>query len=315
MRKKRFCGLFLAAVLLLSGCGSNETTSGNSVSDTEYSILSVLFHEPFLDYFNISVHYSSERKSLMKKIESTLSEEPVKVVLQGGGLFGKDHYALTANKSSNILYYGKIKDNKPDGFGVLTYGEVDLTKLDTVQELVYAGDFSKGMFDGYGAQFYTFSYDIDRLDIDSVVEAGNLDESYYELAKVYLQSYVVYDGQWKDGEMDGKGNTFVKMASKDNPVQEAYWAGPCYPTKLYVTTIKDDKCSGDTQEYQYGFLIYDGEMKKSYRHGKGISYYYSGQKKYDGQWNNGYYNGSGKLYDEDGKLIYSGKWKDGDYAS
>lgn len=315
MRKKRFCGLFLAVVLLLSSCGSGGTAPASPASDTEYSILSVLFHEPFLDYFGISAYNNSERKSLMKKIESALSKEPVQVALQDGGLFGKDHYALTVNKSSNTLYYGKIKDNKPDGFGVLTYGEVDLTKLDTVQGLVYAGDFSKGMFDGYGAQFYTYSYDSDRLDVDSAVEAGNLDESYRELAKVYLRSYVIYDGQWKSGEMEGKGNVFVKMASKSNPVQEAYWAGPCYPTKLCVTTIKDDKCSGSTQEYQYGYLIYDGEMKKSYRHGKGVSYYYSGQKKYDGQWSYDKYNGSGKLYDENGELVYSGKWKDGDYAS
>lgn len=315
MRKIRLMGFFLAAVLLLNGCGDGGSISGKSTSDTEYSVLSVLFHEPFLDFFNISIHYSSERKNLMKKIEDTLSEEPVQVVKQDGGLFGKDYYALTSKQYGNTLYYGRIKDNKPDGFGVLTYGEVDLTQLDTIPGLVYAGDFSKGRFDGYGAQFKEYSYSSDRLDIDAVIESGNLDESYRDLAKTYMQSYVIYDGQWKDGEMEGKGNAFVSMGDRTNPIQDGYWGGPCYPTKLFVTTIKDDQCVGSTKEYQYGFLIYDGEMKKGYREGKGVSYYYSGQKQYDGKWSRDRYHGSGKLYDEDGGLVYSGKWENGDYAS
>ena len=313
MQKKKLCGLFLAVVLLLGGCGSSETTSGNPGSDTEYTVLSVLFHEPFLDSCGISVHYGSERKKLIKEIENVLSEEPVFVTNQDGGWFGKDYYALTANQYG-IYYYGKVKDNKPDGFGVLSHGEIDLNQLNTIQGIMYAGNFSKGRFDGYGAQFNE-TYRSQEQDVDSLIGAGKLDESYRELAEVYLHSYVIYDGQWKKGEMNGKGNAFTSMADRSNPVREGYWGGSCYPTKLFVTTVKDDKCSDTTQEYQYGFLIYDGEMKKNYRHGEGVSYYYSGQKKYDGQWSYDNYHGSGKLYDENGELVYSGKWKDGDYAS
>jgi len=316
MRRINIFVFLLVAALLLSSCNNTGTKSAfaESASAREYNVLSVLFHEPYLDFFGIRANYSSERKGLMKKIEKALSEEPSSVTIQKGGWFSNDYYALTANKYGSTFYYGKIKDNKPDGFGVLTNGKVDLAQLDTIGGLIYAGDFSKGRFDGYGAKFYT-TYSSDEQYVDSIIEEGNLDASYRELAVAYLKNYVSYDGQWKDGEMEGKGNVFLYMADRTNPVQTGYWGGPCYPASFFITTVKNDQCSGSTKEYEYGLLIYDGEMKDGYRKGKGVSYYYNGQKKYDGKWSSDKYNGAGKLYDENGKLVYSGKWKDGDYAS
>lgn len=310
MRKTRLFCLFLLVVTILSGCTNSETETASS---GEPDVISVLFHQPYLDTMGITPHCSKDRKSMPKKIKSVLSEEPVAIVQEPGGLFSKDYFAVTRN-ASNYCYYGEVKDNKPDGFGVLSAGEIDLKQLNTLSGIIYAGEFSKGRFDGYGAKF-RYKSSADTTIVDDSISSGKLDPSYRGLAEAYLRSCVVYDGYWKKGEMRGEGNIFDANIDESNPVQSGYWGGPCYPTSFFVTTAKDGQCSGSTKEYHYGFLIYDGGMKNDQRDGSGISYYYSGQKRYDGKWSRGTYHGSGKLYDENGELIYSGKWEYGDYAS
>lgn len=307
---KLFC-LLLAIVMILGGCTNNtkEIEAAGTV-DLEEDIISVLFHQPYLDAAGINVHHSRDRKAMPGKIAAVLNKEPVALTKETGGWFSNDYYAVTM-KNSRITYYGDIKDNKPDGFGLLSAGEIDLNRPDTFSQVLYVGNFSKGRFDGYGAAFLGLYEKSQR----TVEESTGLDSSYTATANIYLNAYVVYDGEWKKGEMNGEGNVFNSVGDPFAPIQANYWGGSNYPASIHVSGIKSEQYTGDTKEYHYGRLIYDGEMKYSCRQGKGTSYYDNGQEQYDGQWKGNKYNGSGKLYDENGVLVYSGKWKDGDYAS
>jgi antitoxin component YwqK of YwqJK toxin-antitoxin module len=62
--------------------------------------------------------------------------------------------------------------------------------------------------------------------------------------KAYSRDGSMYDGEWKDGLMDGKGQEF----------------------------------------YPDGTLQYDGYYKDGFRHGRGKSYFKNGKLGFDGEW-------------------------------
>lgn len=289
--------------------GGNTEPSG-AVSEAD--IISVLLHQPYLDAADISVNYSFEREKLPDRILDALQTKPHMVKKEDGGLLGTDYYALT-NKTA-YYYYGEIKDNRPDGFGVLADQAVSLDDLYSVNNLIYAGNFKKGAYDGYGAEFN--SDEISTTYASHLINSGWLEQKYEKIAAAYLTAHVVYDGGWKNGKADKKGNSFqFGSLLLTNPIiQDGYWGGTCYPV-VTVTEVKNGLANGKTKSYMCGVLIYDGETKDGFENGEGSSYFVNGQVHYDGQWKNGKYNGQGKLYDEDGTLIYSGKWKNGDYSS
>lgn len=74
------------------------------------------------------------------KISKALDQEPKMVKQEDGGMFGTGYYTLTNQSnyesSSVYCYYGKLKDNKPDGFGVLAHEPVDLNDLASVKHLI-----------------------------------------------------------------------------------------------------------------------------------------------------------------------------------
>ena len=269
-----------------------------------------------MDAAGIKVHCTSDRKEIIKKMKKVLQEEPAAVMLEDGGLFGENYYAVT-NKSyeQQYRYYGKTKSNRPDGFGVLTRGAVDLSDMTTLSLIVYAGNFSKGRYDGYGARFFGKDVPTGSSALTTITQDGKMDSA-YALAEIYLCAYVCEDGEWSDGKEHGKMNIFVldEVQILDANGPDHYWGGPCYPS-VVVTHAKKGVETGNEKYYIDGKLIFDGEMKNGNRNGKGTPYYDNGQKMYDGIWKNGRRDGSGKSYDENGKLIYSGKWKNGDYAS
>lgn len=310
-RKAATLALLLTVLTLFStGCalgkGSSETPE----------ILSILFHQPYLDTVDIPVHYKSDRKKLPDKIASALQKEPVAVKVEDGGFFGKDYYAVTS-EYGEYLYYGKIKDNRPNGFGVLTRGKVDLNDLETVSDLIYAGDFKEGLYDGYGATFNEDS-EINASFSSDQIETDQYNAAYLEMTPVYVKTYVTYDGNWKKGVEEDKGNFFLLDTGilRLNPnIQEDYLSGNYYPLTVTIAEVKKGYISGDTKQYTLGCLTFEGKTKNGQENGQGTSYFLNGQKEYKGEWKDGVYDGKGTLYDEDGKVIYAGKWKDGDYAS
>lgn len=313
LHSKRLFPLILAIALLLSGCSEKENTA--TVEEDTSDIISILFHEPYLRASNIEVHHQSDRRDIITKINDALNSEPVFVEEEGGGLFEDEYYALTVDWG-DYYYYGKTKNNRPDGFGVLTAGEVTLDDISTLNRLIYAGEFEEGRYNGYGALFCSNAEHLETQ-IYGLVDAGLLEQEFVETATAYVAAYVICDGDWKDGKAHGENNYFdIDCDWLDyHPVQDGYWGGGCYPSQIAVTETKSGEANGNSKLYEVGVLKYEGETKRGYKHGDGVLYHSNGQVEYDGEWKNGSRDGKGKLYDEGGKLIYDGTWKKGDYAS
>ena len=320
-KPKRFLSILLLIVLVLSVCTVPSYAKDSKDPDAQ-DILHVLFHEPYLTAAKIKTNCSSKREKIIGKIESTLLKEPYVLKKEDGGWFGKDYYAVTSG-SYGTLYYGKVKNNRPDGFGVLANGIVDLNNLSSLQNLIYAGNFKKGLYNGYGATFNTPDKmaDYDRI-AGLLAQNGQIPYEKQEIASAYAASYVTYDGEWKNGAASGKGNSFYmdlsewasKMDSSEY-AQENYWGGICYPNHILISGMKKDEASGSARQYYFGHLMYDGKMKYRHANGTGTSYYFNGQKKYVGRWKDDSYHGKGTLYDDAGNVIYKGKWEHGDYKS
>lgn len=243
------------------------------------NVISRALYTDILANYGITPNHQSDRKELPGKIVNALSG--ASHYAKGGDVGLVDsllekYYVAISNMPGDYVYYGSVKDNRPDGFGVLCSDYVDLNDMTTTyMYLVSAGTFSKGMLNGYGALF-------DR-------------------------GVVIYDGDFKNGWRDGKGNSFsFGYDVVDMSIQ------------VMVTKVSDFKHgeqTGKIRWYNNDVLLYDGEVKNGAAHGKGVSYFANGQVRYNGEWKNGEYDGVGTLYDESGRKIYSGKWKKGDYAT
>lgn len=306
--KKRISFIFilLSSTILLSGCSMTNYVANLTSEDTtskEYSVVATLFHQPYIDASGVATHCASERKAAISKVEKVISGEKYSIGTESKFLQGT-HYAIT-NNSSRLCYYGDIKKNRPDGFGIIMDGE----------QYIYIGYFSKGKYQGYGAEFT--ARDSSGSAYASILkEDSKFDGISEETLAAYLENHVVYDGEWKKGKKSGKGNSYdMKPADIEQfPALENYWGVSCYPY-LTVCEYKKDKMSGDAKRYVGQQLLYDGKLKDGEQSGEGTSYYSNGQKKYKGSWRAGEYDGKGTLYDENGKTLYSGKWDRGDYAS
>lgn len=239
-----------------------------------------------------------------KKMVETLSEffenldntDNACMVERKKKLFGDAYYKKTVDsEDADYIYFGKLKDEKPDGWGVL---------LDKDGTPFYVGDFKKGKIKGYG-----------------MVLAGSAD---YILA-------VAYEGEISTIEADGDvvpadGNAVIpydyvsitnayqyEMGSSGEEIRsgEGAWVLKCTPK--YIGGVKDGKYSGDGTLYDvYGNVVYEGEFKKGQYSGKGTLYYEDGSMQYTGKFKNGMFNGKGVLYERDGSVRHDGEFKNGD---
>lgn len=284
-------------------------------SVTGEDLLSIIMHQPYIESIDLDVNYKKERLKIPGKIIEALGEDPVSLKEKDGFWFGEPHFSIT-REEGDYCYYGKIKNNKPSGFGVLTEEPVDPDDYSDYKYIIYAGNFKKGTYSGYGVAFKNGTADAES-EIAEHVQSGKINENCRHSAQVYLESYAVYDGHWKKGRRNGEGNIFRNLALISSSELENYWGGALYPLKIEIADVNPGifNSKGKVKIYNDGLLTYDGGVRNWERSGKGTSYFKNGQEEYVGKWKKGKYNGKGKLYDENGTLIYSGKWKDGDYAS
>ena len=243
------------------------------------------------------------------------------VKVHGKSFFSPEYYSIT-NEMSDMVYLGKTKNNRPDGFGVLF--ETIVTTVDymdgsyalansnagdqKIYKKVYAGNFNKGVYDGKGVLYWSQEEIRDQFlgrKIPFPETAYNIYQDNVQELVAYVGTPIEYIGEFKDGVSSGKGTQVQYLMDDD---------GEIVINELYVGNYKDGQKNGKAKEYMFGYLIYDGEYKKDEYNGSGKEYYLSGQIKYKGEYKNGDYNGKGTLYDQDGSVIYKGKWKNGDYA-
>jgi hypothetical protein len=114
-------------------------------------------------------------------------------------------------------------------------------------------------------------------------------------AKVQLENLDIYDGEFKNGQMDGVGNYYAHFPS---------FSG-------YQGEFKNNKFEGKGK-YFLRKKMYDGEFKNGKYNGEGTLYFHVNEpsKNYKGGFKNGHFNGKGILTLN--QNVYEGEFKDGE---
>lgn len=304
---------------------SNSTDDELALSDKAASVEKRYFHKFYTDMGTVEIHHFKERSKLLENSVGLLEQ-----AAQGDFEFldyqvnflSSSYYYITSDTASQYYYVGETKDNRPDGFGMIfgmstgsgTYA------LSNGFMIHYIGNFKNGSYDGFGALFSADEYDLSSM-IDYIVQSGEItSDEVLEDAIEYLFNYVSYEGKFKDGKKNGKGNEFsfpsvevgLPFDFNNEPI-DGYRYYNIYPN-ITMGEYKNGDLTGNVKEYWYNHLYYSGEMKDGDENGKGIWYYNDGNVMYEGEFKKGKQNGKGSFYDENGELIYSGEWKNGDYA-
>ncbi len=262
--------------------------------------------------------FTKEENKLNEKLDK-ISDTVYNITIDKG--FTSSKYKIT-NKTTDFIYYGDIKDNMPNGVGILYkrsevgYGRIELN--DYYYNLFYVGSFDDGVYDGYGITFnqpegndfnafqYCFDWDSEE-EIDS-----NFYITYYDA----WMNYADYQGEFSNGLRNGKGNSFyaslLDRTTYSNIIGKTYIENVCYDL-IEVGTFKSGKLNGQSKVYTVGTLLYDGNMKNGEKQGKGRLYDNKGNLEYEGEFKNDMRHGKGTLYDANGKVVYEGEWKNDDY--
>jgi hypothetical protein len=128
-----------------------------------------------------------------------------------------------------------------------------------------------------------------------------------------------YDGEWKDGQMHGKGTLSISKIERGF----RNFCQPPFGWKLidegeYVGEWKNGKEHGKgIRFYRAGLMNndngkYEGEWKDGKYHGQGTFIYHDGGK-YEGEYKDGYVHGHGIRTSSNGGKNFIGKWKNGKY--
>ncbi len=169
-----------------------------------------------------------------------------------------------------------MKDNKPNGFGVLI-------RNDTLR----AGTFKEGRLYKGKVQVFNLLNNVFLPCFSGEMEKGQC-TGYGES---YQDGILVYSGTYKKGLKSGLGKEYNKNGI------------------VYDGGFKNGQRWGLGREFDDNGIIYDGEWANGKYSGQGISFNSRGLVEYEGEWKNGLYNGKGKLY-KNGECIEA-RWKNG----
>lgn len=254
-------------------------------------------------------------------------------------------------KRESYTYFGDVKNNRPDGWGIILNGG---------PYFYYGGQFKNGKPSGYGiyagdigAPISVFSWESSKPVLkngkfiaegkgiiyyksDNSDARGRLFEVLSEDISDYFDDLtsdydydelIVYPGQikslpyYKAEQLSLKPCVHYEGDLKNG---EANGKGKMY-YDYYRNTLKKNELlqnpslTKDSFERigdkgAYGHLYYEGEFKNGKRTGKGKQYYFNGSLQYEGEFKDSKYHGKGTLYDEDGTIRHKGKFKDGNIA-
>ena len=140
----------ILALTLLAGCSVSDSLgiTTHSAQDVEIPAadqerFSMLFHDEYVDQFQLDVEKFSQREQALQRGYALVNSEESESLERGKNLFTGFCYSITS-RGSTLQYFGELKSNKPDGFGVIYDNSMSY--------YTYIGNFSKGKFSGYGIQ-------------------------------------------------------------------------------------------------------------------------------------------------------------------
>ncbi|MCD8000705.1 MAG: hypothetical protein LUH21_26165 [Clostridiales bacterium] len=279
--------------------------------------------------------------SLIEGISSKTSDDGNYLIQDG-----KSGYKMSTNKGrTEFVYFGKIKNGKPSGQGVLC--AMDTEMVVNIYIPIYAGAFKEGKYNGYGISFDQYGikeegeYKDGKLsgegikyfglkkETDSVFKNGtNIRENYFDKKLMeggsilidlpVLRPSVLIEGKFKAGLVSGKKNKWYYNnygTVKENGYK--YYvlcnADSNYGWIYFEGEMDNDEKSGQGKEYYSNQqLHYVGMYKKDEWSGKGTLYNDDGSKLYVGEFKKALYHGKGTLYNRDGSVAYKGKFKNGE---
>lgn len=212
-------------------------------------------------------------------------------------LLGDVYYKKTVNAEDlDYLYYGKLKDEKPNGWGIL---------LDSSGNIFYMGNFKKGKIEGYGMVFMHMG---DGL--LTVVYEGNISKVKADGDVIPADGSVVIPYNY-ESIVNAYYDEIALSEDEASLDEDGAWVLKCTPN--YIGKVKNGNYSGKGTLYDvYGNVIYEGEFKKGVYSGEGTLYYSDGSVQYKGKFKNGKFNGKGVLYGRDGSIMHKGEFKNGD---
>lgn len=287
---------------------SGEVQADNvSVWSTEY--LSFYLQNKSLEIYDFS---KEEKKAsvIAKKVK------PEQCYIKGSGGF-LNNSIITYKKTdeeTDFVYMGEIKDEKPDGYGMLykliNYGSDYEPVL--ARQVVYEGMFKKGKYSGFGKSYFFFQDENEAWKFREFVEQSG---DAQKCVNDYFNE-LEYVGYFENGQFEGNGifitypdklytSTYSKRISMRADEDPQY-----YTLGIVSSNFKKGEMNGEAKLYYADYLSYDGEVKKDTMDGKGKLYYKgSDHIKYEGDFFYGEIKGKGILYDYDGNIVVSGQWK------
>lgn len=230
------------------------------------------------------------------------------------GFINKSITYKKADQETDLIYMGEIKDEKPDGYGVLSkminYGS-DTNPVFAYQ-IMYDGMFKKGKYSGFGKSFFSFQDENEAWQFNNFInQSGDVQTCVND----YFNE-LEYIGYFKAGQFSGKGlfitypdkhytSTYSERITMDSDEDPQY-----YTLGIASSNFEEGEMTGKAKLYYADYLVYDGELKKGEPNGKGKRYYNgSDHLKYEGEFSYGKMEGKGTLYDYDGNIVVSGQWK------
>lgn len=283
---------------------SNVQAPNAPVWSQEY--LSFYLQNKPLDLYD----FSKEEEKNTKLAKNAKTEKCY--IKESEGFINKSITYKKADQETDLIYMGEIKDEKPDGYGILSkminYGS-DTNPVFAYQ-IMYDGMFKKGKFSGFGKLFFSFQDENEAWKFNNFInQSGDV--------QTCVNNYfneLEYIGFFEDGQFNGKGlfitypdkhytSTFSERITMDSDEDPQY-----YTLGIASSNFEKGEMTGKAKLYYADYLVYDGELKKGEANGKGKRYYNgSAHLKYEGEFSYGKIEGKGILYDYDGNIVVSGQ--------
>lgn len=235
----------------------------NTEEELEKSpLLSDVYREYYINAYSLETYdFKRENDKLEKEIKKYQNNDLFKVTEKGK--IGWGTYWVRTNGDSDIYYAGSMKDNKPEGKGVLLKKilAINLGISADLQESYYAkiyeGNFEEGKMKGYGKKYVL---PIDAMPLDGT-ETEVKPMAFYEEFADDVQSNIFltanplcYEGYFENNKYSGKGNKFEYPAYSDMQRE----------TDMENDFIKilEGEWDGISEESYQDYILPDSDIKK-----------------------------------------------------